>query len=672
MMAGPRFRARRPVPTPPAPDVKTAFAALLGAMLLAALAVWVGSGWPSGPEPFWGPRLFAAAAGNGVAALLVGSLLAARGARPAAGLAAGLLLGLAPFLTAWVPDWGRTVAFPLGALLAVLLARPLGRLSLLTAVPARAAFLGPLLLIAALVGAPLALPLADQPLPAAPGPPLEPVRRPPPRSRPDVVLIVADTLRADAVLDPAVSTPSLDALRKEGLWADYALAPSNQTRPSHLSFLTGLAPEKTGMRHNYDRWPTTTRLRTWWNCTPVAERFRRTGYRTVAVVSNPLLNPDEEQMRENRQRFDEGFEVWDGLETPDSWVVFQEWRRDHTWFGWLQDLFFLRQAGNRLLKELFLPADLRQFRHNYRKGEQTVARALGYLEELQRQPAPYFLFLHWMDPHSPYVPPPDYRGRHASPEAVPPGASWDVQESYDLLAELHRRQRRQAVDDPAARATARYLHGLYLEEVEYLDDLVGRVLERVRATGRPTLILFLSDHGEQFLEHGVVEHGSTLFQEEVAVPFILAGPGVPRGQHLEHPPRALDGILTLAALAGVDTRGMDGRNVLREPGPGPGGLTLMRGRMALERDGWRLVCRVEDPEDPEQGRHRITPEALYDLRADPGERRNVLPERQRLAGELLAELRRRLDRDDLHPHLEAREIPPREAARLADLGYVDG
>jgi arylsulfatase A-like enzyme len=105
-----------------------------------------------------------------------------------------------------------------------------------------------------------------------------------------------------------VETPALDALRENGTWATSAVAPSNQTVPSHLSLLGAIHIEKHGCRANGSPWPSSEQLRERWDYVPLAERFRRAGYRTAGIVTNRLLRTRPESPE--YQTFEEGFETW--------------------------------------------------------------------------------------------------------------------------------------------------------------------------------------------------------------------------------------------------------------------------------------------------------------------------------------------------------------------------
>ncbi|PCJ55852.1 MAG: hypothetical protein COA70_01885 [Planctomycetota bacterium] len=319
---------------------------------------------------------------------------------------------------------------------------------------------------------------------------------------PDVVLIVCDTLRADAIFDPEIPTPNLDALRARGAWAPFAEAPTNQTLPSYLVLLAGFDIEKVGMRGNDPPWPTGELLKKQDN-QPLASRFLEAGYRTAAVMTNPLLYQIKQDS--GYQEFEEGFETWHGLTYEDSVSAYMDWVRGHTMLGFFSNVTNPRFLSNPLRQLLDLDAHW-NYRVHYREAERTTNASLRYLEELQKDERPFFFLAQYFDSHSLYVPSREFANTHAK-------------ESMNL----------------EGFARGAYSPGLYKEEVAFFDQQVGRLLDSIEASGRPTLILFTADHAERFGEHRSAEHGETLFEEEYRIPFIVAGPGIEPQEFVQVP-----------------------------------------------------------------------------------------------------------------------------------------
>ena len=163
--------------------------------------------------------------------------------------------------------------------------------------------------------------------------------------------------------------------------------------------------------------------------------------------------------------------------------------------------------------------------------------AIGELSLERSQPL--FLFVHYFDPHY------EYRDHGAFPHADGYQGWLREQLHFDNLV-----KNRQLV----GQAELQFVKDLYAEEVAFTDREVGRLLEFVRVQGleEDTLVAVVSDHGEEFLDHGNFGHTTTLYEELVHVPLVLAGPGVPAGARFGEPveTRALFG--TVLDLCGVD------------------------------------------------------------------------------------------------------------------------
>ena len=293
-----------------------------------------------------------------------------------------------------------------------------------------------------------------------------------PAGTPDVVLITIDTLRADRLgcygYAPA-RTPTLDGLAARGVRFPVAVGHAPLTAPSHASILTGLTPLEHGVRDNgaYVLPPT---------ARSVAEDFRQAGYRTAAFVSGFPLK--------RRFGLDRGFDTYD----------------DHLPRG----------------------KDERRTAYVERTAERTTEAALAWLDAARPpgpERAPFFLWVHYFDPHAPYEAPAESMAGAASP--------------YD-------------------------------GEIAFVDAQLGRLLRRIEEVrSAPPLVLVTADHGESLGEHGEDTHGIFVYDATILVPFILAGPGVPAGAVAETVARGIDVAPTLLDYAGLAASGMQGRSLRR-------------------------------------------------------------------------------------------------------------
>jgi arylsulfatase A-like enzyme/Tfp pilus assembly protein PilF len=348
--------------------------------------------------------------------------------------------------------------------------------------------------------------------------------------RPSVLLVSIDTLRADhvgAYGAAEAQTPRLDALAAAGTRFETVIASAPLTLPSHASLLTGLDPPRHRVRHNG-----VYRLDGEFETLP--ERFRDAGYATGAVTGAVVLA--------RRYGLDQGFESYD-------------------------DGASAKRSGAGGFLE--------------RSAAEVTDRALGWLGTA---PHPFFLFVHYYDPHHDYQPPRPFAERFAA-------------SPYD-------------------------------GEIAYVDNELGRLLDGLERGGShpETLVLVTSDHGESLGEHGESTHAYTLYDAVLRVPLILCGPGVPRGRVVESLVRTVDVAPTLLALAGLPAlAGADGEPFtphLRDGGPPPPARLAYAETLATRiEQGWSPLFAARSE------RHLLVraprPE-LYDVQADPAQLENLI------------------------------------------------
>ncbi len=296
----------------------------------------------------------------------------------------------------------------------------------------------------------------------------------------NVVFIVVDTLRRDhlAVYGYERDTsPSIDALANGGVRFDRAYATAGWTSPSVASMLTGLYPSGHGVVR-----PSTALSD---EIPTLAEALRFSGFATAAIVSNHILG--------KRWGFARGFDSFD-------------------------------ETNLKL-----------------HKGVSTggvTASSIATLERLSAGDAPFFLFVHYFDPHYNYQ-------RHDEFGFAPARAGrLEGGEDITLLRDL------------AGGVTQReltFLRDLYDGEIRYTDAGIGRLLAALRSRGHfdDTLIVFAADHGEEFLERGWLGHTRTLYDELVRVPLILHLPQPPARRVIQEPVSLTSLPATIMQLLGL-------------------------------------------------------------------------------------------------------------------------
>jgi arylsulfatase A-like enzyme len=385
------------------------------------------------------------------------------------------------------------------------------------------------------------------------------------RDRPRrVILYVVDALSArhlGAYGYPLPTSPTLDALAAEGVVFFDCVAQSAWTRPSTVSILTGLYPPAHGVVSWSDRLPT--------DVPTLAGMFRRAGYHTVSYITNPHAGVSA--------GLDRGFDVVH--ETPAITGPLLESLDDSA------ETALLSSGTSHAINDRFFP----------------------WLREHVDTPA--FIYLHSMDPHFPYRPPPPFeRG------VGPPATTGNGQITPDHL---------------------------YDGDIAFNDREIGRILDLMQLLGirDDTLILVTADHGEEFGEHGHTGHRNHLHGEITHVPWILVDPGrIPPGLRIDQRVETIDILPTLADHLGLPPPALvQGRSLMplvrgQALPPRPAWSHLVRRIVAEDRtrlrldnppgefaflDGpWLFLSGGYEPQEPRWSR-------LYRLDEDPGESRDV-------------------------------------------------
>lgn len=327
-----------------------------------------------------------------------------------------------------------------------------------------------------------------------------------------VVLISIDSLRADyttpyghvAKFAPEIpSTPFLQELADDGLLFEHASAPSPWTLPSHMTLLTAMNPGEHGVRsRKYSLSP---------NIDLVSDRFQAAGYHTGGFFSAPFLHP--------AWGFGRGFDLY--IPSAD-------------YLGTIAAGTALAAKG----KSDEVVAIHHQSHTDNETGAQVVDRALAWLEQDGKHEEPFFLFLHFWDPHYDYFPPKEYA------EMFHPGYDGDVVGDELMKGDL---------EVPIPADDMDHLKALYEAEIRYTDDQIRRLFDRLEELGvENPVVAIVSDHGDEFDEHGYRGHHWTLYEEVMHVPMVLHAPGlIPAGKRIPASVSIRDVAPTLMDLAGL-------------------------------------------------------------------------------------------------------------------------
>jgi arylsulfatase A-like enzyme/Flp pilus assembly protein TadD len=381
---------------------------------------------------------------------------------------------------------------------------------------------------------------------------------------PNVLLITIDTIRPDhlSCYGGKTKTPHLEAIAQNGILFENAFSQVPLTFPSHTSILTGLFPSKHGMHNNG--------LETFNHPEAlVSTALKKRGYLTGAVIS--------------------------------SFVLDRKFGLNHS-FDFYDDRIE-RQPGITSNFEVERP------------GNAVTAGAIQILETFHERP--WFLWLHYYDPHTPYAPPKPYEG-------------------YD-------------------------------GEIQFVDTQIGEIVNWLTSNGmdQNLVLAVMGDHGESLGEHGEATHGFFTYNSTLKVPFLLSYPGSPKNLRIQEGVATVDYAPTLLALLGIkDPTARDGINVL----PLLDGSKRNRdiyfeskypellgwnGLQGLIRSDWKLIS--------------TTRSELYNWRSDPNEKQNLFSQQQSVSTKLKDEL----SKFYVETESTIAKAPDQETLeKLKSLGYI--
>lgn len=429
---------------------------------------------------------------------------------------------------------------------------------------------------------------------------------------PDVIIVLADTLRADRVgaADGRPSlTPFLDRLAASGVVFSNAYSTSSWTNPAIASLFTSRYPSQ----HHVTRYES----RLAGDEVTLAERLAAGGWWNLGVLANFRLTSEG--------GFGQGFAAWAPHIGGTRGKV--RAKRIATTTLSMYDEFF---AGSRHTR-------------------------------WTRRTRPAFLYLHFMEPHAPYDPPQHLRRRIAGDP--PPGVS-----DHEANAKLIDVTRWGTLSDAEVARLAR----LYDAELASLDRALERLFTELRARGllEHAIVVVTADHGEEFHEHGGLLHGTALYEESVRIPLIMTGPGLPAGRVVTDEVSLVDVAPTLLALLGLPPEPrFEGRSLVERlsPSTDPRDVVLQLFPIGSAGEVRRHVAGLV------HGRRKLlvpppprAPEA-YDLQADPGEQRPGADDLDALGARLTA---RRQELATRAGSTETAPVDPDMRERLRALGYA--
>jgi arylsulfatase A-like enzyme/Flp pilus assembly protein TadD len=383
-----------------------------------------------------------------------------------------------------------------------------------------------------------------------------------------IVLISIDTCRPDYLSCygyPLKTTPNIDAIAAEGTLFENAITTAPITLPAHSSMLTGTTPPYHGVHDNYYRLDQTNET--------LAEIMRQNGFQTGAIVGSFVMDA--------QFGLDQGFQSYN-------------------------DRFDEKVAGSVMVE---------------RRAEEVSRYGLKWLQQHQHEP--FFLFLHYFDPHMSYDPP-----------------------------------------EPFA---STFQHNPYAGEIAYTDRCIGLVLSKL-------LIIITSDHGEMLGEHGEKTHSFFIYQSAIKVPLIFKLPRQRKSRRIDGLAGLIDIVPTVCSLLGIQSANqMQGKD-----------LSGWLSGENMPDEKRHIYCESLCPTiykansllgvvtDRYKYIQTTRPE-LYDLVQDPYETSNLVKEQPRRAQLMQGRLKQMLEQTARESKSGANpELDEQSRETLESLGYVAG
>jgi len=417
---------------------------------------------------------------------------------------------------------------------------------------------------------------------------------------PNVVLLTIDCLRFDHLGCYGYSrdtSPNIDNLASKGTLFLEAISNGGKTAFAFPPILASALPP---LKQDEDR-------EILQRSTTLAELLKEAGYHTAAFHSNPCLA--------RPFNYGKGFDIFeDSLGKMDA-ALKQKFKLQIKLITMLKPLKALRFGSSVIgfLAKLWrLPDIFSSFMAGppIIRAEELTDQAL---QSLAAHRGKFFLWLHYMDVHRPYMP----FSKYLSQFRTHPVSRRKMVTLFHKILEN---------PDQISPPEVTTLVDLYDADIKYVDDAVGRLLDSLGGDLPNTIVIITADHGEEFGEHGEFGH-ETLYDGLVHVPLIMAGPGIKGGTLVKQQVSLIDLAPTIANLIGIDNApSFRGESLLpvvrgeREVTDGTISTTFEPGQrfIAYRVPGWKYI-RTESLDDNDA----VLAEEVYDLRSDPGETRNL-------------------------------------------------
>jgi arylsulfatase A-like enzyme len=474
---------------------------------------------------------------------------------------------------------------------------------------------------------------------------------------PNIVWIVMDTVRADHLSCYGYhrsTTPRIDKIALESVVFENTFSTAPWTLSAHASMLTGMYPSvhQTTNNHQFLSYSFTT----------IAELLRANGYMTAAFSNNPWFSP----MTNLNQGFDFFFAGYNSAGTGNEWIELT--------------------VARLIFKVMHVENEIRKRFSDWKTARQTNMQIEKWLENKLSHDAPFFLFINYMEAHTPYAAPESYAVPFL-PNTISYKKAMQVNQSnmlyYAGLVDM-------------SESDFDVLRALYDGAINHLDHYIGNLLDHLRSLNMldDTIIIITSDHGENFGENKKMGHVFSVDDRLLRVPLIIRYPKkVPAGQRISRPVQVHQIFRTILGLIGIEWPGrnaLQGDDLLQKTPSSNAPTSLSFAELDVFYEGIQMInqfnrnCFVDDYArsfktirdkqykyiSASDGR-----DELYDMVKDHVETKNVIKEHPEKAEELrlrLAALFRSFDVPNLKkekPEI-ADQADLQTIEALRSLGYV--
>lgn len=375
------------------------------------------------------------------------------------------------------------------------------------------------------------------------------------------------------ILNPEIETPNLDRLARQGMLFDRAYCPNPTCTPTRASLITGQYPSQHGA------WTLGTKLPD--DAPVVGDDLHKAGYKTALIGKahfQPTRSTEEYPSLESMPLLQD-LEFWKNFKKPFYGFDHVELARNHTneYLVGQHYALWMEEKGLKNWRDYFIPPvgswDPKKLYHwdipeEFHYDAWIADRSMAMLEEYAKEDQPFFLWSSFFDPHPDYLVPTPwdtmYDNRKLTVPAVVPGEHDQNPPHFQLTQQL-------GADFSAYQESGFYNHGMhshaghseeeihknmsvYYGMVSLMDKYIGKILDKLDELGltENTLVVFTTDHGHFFGQHGLHAKGPFLYEDMIRVPMIARLPGaIPAGSRCSAIQSLVDIAPTLLDFVGV-------------------------------------------------------------------------------------------------------------------------